>query len=246
MNYKSFIKFFRWKKLFEPNLSPFWKVGAWDCIKWWRVVVVANCSKFKASEEFLHVPLLTGGSLLRLLRSLRLRRYQLYLLESPPNLEEKSQMQTVQSTKLQKSSYMHSFLQGVPAETFEAIAAAALPAIPTWKPQNWEEKSQIQTAQCTKLQKSSYMYRFFSFSQGGPYWGHWGRGVGGITSHTYLNPKEKSQNYSKEPKLFKNYLWYQFVVPENLKKKESWPYYIILIIMVCLNVESLHLYKHTW
>ena len=50
--------------------------------------------------------------------------------------------------------------QGVPAETFEAVVTSALP---TWKPPNYEKNILIQTTQCTKLQKSSYMYRFFSF-----------------------------------------------------------------------------------
>merc|ERR1712008_93839 len=58
----------------------------------------ANCSKCKASEEFLHVPLLTGVSLppQRLLR-LRRRRYQPYLLESPQILKRRAK--TIQNSQ---------------------------------------------------------------------------------------------------------------------------------------------------
>ena len=113
--------------------------------------------------------------------------------------------------------------RGVPAEAVEAVAAVALPAIPTWKPPNWEEKSQMQTAQSTKLQKSSYMYRFSSFSQGGPCWGCWGR---------YLpeNPhilKKRAKTIQNRWNYSKTIYDIDFVVPENLKKEESWrPYYI--------------------
>ena len=114
--------------------------------------------------------------------------------------------------------------RGVPAEAVEAVAAVALPAIPTWKPPNWEEKSQMQTAQSSKLQKSSYMYRFSSFSQGGPCWGCWGRG-GGVTSHTYLKTphilKKRAKTIQNRWNYSKTIYDIDFVVPENLKKERK-------------------------
>ena len=134
-------------------------IPTWKPSKLGRKEPNGSCSKYKASEEFLHVQLLR---------------------------------------------------QGVPAETFEAVVTSALP---TWKPPNYEKNILIQTTQCTKLQKSSYMYCFSSFSQRSL--------LPAIPSWIPPYPKEKSQNYSKEPKLFKIYLWYRFCgtwKPEKRKK----------------------------
>ena len=163
MKYNFFIKFFRWKKLFEPNLSPFWKVGAWDCIKWWHVVVVANCSKFKASEEFLHVQLLTGGPSWDFWGRCGCSVTSHTYLKTPKLWRKEPNWNCSMYKASEEFLYSLVSHREVPTEAIEAVALAALPA----------------------------------------------------------NPKEKSQNYSKEPKLFKNYLWYQFVVPENLKKERK-------------------------
>ena len=81
--------------------------------------------------------------------------------------------------------------QGVPAETFEAVVTSALP---TWKPPNYEKNILIQTTQCTKLQKSSYMY---CFSQGSRSWDFWGRCGCSVTSHTYLKTPQIGKKRAK-------------------------------------------------
>ena len=217
MKYKFFIQFFRWKKLFEPNLSPFWKVGAWDCIKWWHVVVVANCSKFKTSGEFLHVPLLTGlltgEYLLRLLRPLRLRHYQPYLLEIGKK-RAKGKLLKVQSFRR-----VPTVSQGGPCWGCWGCWGhwgCRVTSHTYLKPPNCEDKSQS-----TKLQKSSYMYCFSSFSQ---------RSLLRLWRRRHCQPYlleyplilkkraktiQKSQNYSK------TIYDIDFVVPENLKKERK-------------------------
>ena len=86
----------------------------------------AKCKllKYKASEEFLHVQLLTRGSRLRLLRRLR-------LLENPQIVKIRAKFKLVNVQSFRRAYYFFSFSQRGPCLTVEAVASGALLAIPT-------------------------------------------------------------------------------------------------------------------
>ena len=80
-------------------------------------------------------------------------------------------LQTAQSSKLQKSSYMYRFSQGSPCSGCWGRSGCGVTSHTYLKLPKLGRKEPNANCSSTKLPKSSYMY---SFSQGGPGWGYWG------------------------------------------------------------------------